>query len=94
MIFHWKQPNLIEWLLFISLGVFGYYGQLYMTKAFQTVETNKIAPVKYVEVIFTVIIGVFWFGEIYTLLSLFAILIIILALVLNVFYKQRIKTSK
>lgn len=94
MLFHWKQPTYIEWLLFLSLGVFGYYGQLYMTKAFQAVETNKIAPIKYVEVIFTLIIGMFWFGEVYTLLSVFAIVLILLGLILNVFYKQNIKKAK
>ena len=65
-----------------------------MTKAFQAVETNKIAPVKYVEVVFTLIIGVFWFGEVYTLLSVFAIVLILLGLILNVFYKQNIKNAK
>lgn len=90
VVFNWTQPTWVEWLLFLCLGILGYYGQLYMTKAFQVVETNKIAPMKYIEVVFTVIIGVFWFGEIYTLLSILAIVLILLGLTLNVFYKQGI----
>ena len=83
----WVNPAGIQWLLLPGLGVFGYYGQIYMTKAFQTSATNQVAPLKYLEVIFTVLIGVFWFGEVYTLWSILGILMIIGGLVLNVLYK-------
>ena len=59
---NWKNPNVLEWLLLLSLGVFGYVGQLYMTKAFQFIETNVIAPLKYLEAVFMIIIGASWFG--------------------------------
>jgi drug/metabolite transporter (DMT)-like permease len=83
----WVNPSGIQWLLLPGLGIFGYYGQIYMTKAFQTSATNKVAPLKYLEVIFTVLIGVFWFGEVYTFWSILGILMIIGGLVLNVLYK-------
>jgi drug/metabolite transporter (DMT)-like permease len=83
----WVNPVGIQWLLLPGLGVFGYYGQIYMTKAFQTSVTNQVAPLKYLEVIFTVLVGIFWFGEIYTFWSLLGILMIIGGLILNVFYK-------
>ncbi len=83
----WVNPVGIQWFLLPCLGVFGYYGQIYMTKAFQTSVTNQVAPLKYLEVIFTVLVGIFWFGEIYTFWSLLGILMIIGGLVLNVFYK-------
>ncbi|QRM88900.1 EamA family transporter [Lacinutrix sp. WUR7] len=85
---NWKNPIGIEWLLLLSLGVFGYFGQVYMTKALQSSEINQIAPLKYIEVIFTMIIGAIWLQESYSLLSLFAILLIIIGLVLNVMVKQ------
>lgn len=84
---NWVNPEGIEWLLLFSLGVFGYYGQLNMTKAFQTGKTNQVAPVKYVEVIFTVLFGLFLFNEVYTFWSLLGIAMIIGSLILNVFYK-------
>jgi drug/metabolite transporter (DMT)-like permease len=88
MIPFWKTPVGVEWLLLLSLGVFGYYGQLYMTKAFQQVETNTIAPLKYLEVIFTLLIGIVWFQENYTISSLLGITLIIAGLTLNVFTKK------
>jgi drug/metabolite transporter (DMT)-like permease len=84
---NWIQPNTIEWILLLSLGVFGYAGQLYMTKAFQSNETNAIAPLKYLEAIFTIIIGATWFGEVYNLWTLFGILLILLGLVYNLYLK-------
>lgn len=84
---NWVTPNGIEWLLLFSLGVFGYFGQVYMTKAFQTASTNQVAPLKYIEVIFTLLIGLFWVGEVYTFWSLLGIALIIGGLILNVLYK-------
>lgn len=74
-----------EWWLLLSLGVFGFFGQLFMTKAFQVAKTTLVAPLKYIEVIFTATVGVFWFGDIYSIFSLLGILMIIGALVMNVF---------
>lgn len=86
---NWKTPNLIEWLLLLSLGFFGYVGQLYMTKAFQSSETNLVAPLKYLEVIFMIIIGAIWFDEIYNLWTLFGIFLILIGLVYNIYLKRK-----
>ena len=71
------------------LGVFGYFGQVFMTKAFQTASTNIVAPIKYFEVIYTATFGVFLFGEIYTLYSFLGIFLIIGGLILNILYKSK-----
>ena len=83
MILQWTTPVGIEWLILLSLGVFGYFGQLYMTKAFQVVEVNQAAPLKYIEVVFTVLIGVVWLDETYTLIGLLGISLILIGLILN-----------
>ncbi len=85
----WVNPVGIEWVLLFSLGVFGYYGQVFMTKAFQNGKTDQIAPIKYVEVLFTVMFGLLFFNEIYSIWSLLGISLIIGSLVLNVLYKSR-----
>lgn len=80
----WITPTGLDWLRLVSLGIFGFFGQIFMTKAFQIAKTNLVAPLKYIEVIFTICIGVTWFGDIYTLWSLLGILMIVTALVANV----------
>lgn len=87
--FNWTNPIGIEWLILLSLGVFGYFGQYYMTKALQESEVNIIAPLKYTEVVFTMIIGLIWLGETYTLLSIIGIILILVGLTLNTFLKKR-----
>ncbi len=86
---NWITPTGGEWLSLIGLGFFGFFGQLFMTKAFQIASTNQVAPIKYVEVIFTVLLGIFWFGEIYTLWSILGIFLIITGLILNVLFKPK-----
>lgn len=85
---HWTNPTPQQWLILASLGVFGYFAQLYMTKAMQLGELNIVAPLKYLEVVFTVIFGLLWFNEIYTVFNVIGILIIILGLVLNLLSKK------
>jgi drug/metabolite transporter (DMT)-like permease len=58
-----------------------------MTKALQLAETNKAAPLKYIEVIFTMLIGLSWFHESYTLWSLLGIVLIVIGLTLNTYTK-------
>ncbi|TVZ17099.1 threonine/homoserine efflux transporter RhtA [Maribacter sp. MAR_2009_72] len=80
----WILPIGLNWIRLLSLGLFGFFGQVFMTKAFQIAKTNMVAPLKYIEVIFTILIGVTWFGDVYTLWSCVGILMIVTALVANV----------
>ena len=86
---HFILPNGYECLLLLLLGFFGFFGQYYMTKAFQNGEANKVAPIKYSEVVFTLSFGVYWFGEVYTLTSLIGIALVIISLTLSVLYKAK-----
>ncbi|SHJ84387.1 Threonine/homoserine efflux transporter RhtA [Maribacter aquivivus] len=85
----WVPPMGIDWLLLSSLGIFGFFGQVFMTKAFQIAKTNLVAPLKYIEVIFTISVGIFWFGDIYSPWSLLGIVMIVAALIANVIVGKR-----
>ncbi len=88
-IFSWITPIGVEWITLLSLGVFGYFGQLFMTKAFQSQATNKVVSLKYIEVIFTMIAGIFLFSDQYPILSLVGTLLVITGLILNIWYRRR-----
>lgn len=87
-IFYWTTPIGVEWLQLLSLGVFGYFGQLFMTKAFQSQATNKVVSLKYLEVISTMLAGIVWFGDRYPVLSILGTGMVITGLILNIFYKS------
>src|SRR5210317_996061 len=92
-LFSWKTPNYEDLLLLSSLGLFGFFGQLFMTKAFQNAEAHMVAPFKYVEVLFTLVFGVFVLGETYDFYHLLGTFFVIFGLVLNVWYKTKYKKS-
>ncbi|WP_299433343.1 DMT family transporter [uncultured Maribacter sp.] len=87
--FNWKTPHGIDILLLFSLGVLGYVGQIFMTKAFQIGETNIIAPIKYIEVVFSIVAGIGFLNEEYTILSIVGMLLIITGVLLNIWYKRK-----
>lgn len=84
MIPFWKHPTSLEWFYLISIGVIGCFGQIFMTKGFQIEKSNIVAPIRYLEVVFSLIIGLIWFKEEYPLLSFFGILIILISVALLV----------
>lgn len=93
-VFNWTVPrSLVDWFLLFSLGIFGYFGQLYMTKAFQFGQAYMVAPFKYVEVIFTLSLGIFYFHEVYTFWSLLGTVLVIVSLSINVIYKSMRKEN-
>lgn len=85
---YWTTPTLAQLPILLSLGIFGYGGQLYMTKAFQIEKANKVAPMKYLEAAFAIIIGWLWFGEAYSFLGMIGIGLVILGMLLNLMTKS------
>lgn len=88
MIPYWITPIGVEWFSLLMIGIIGFFGQVYMTKAFQIELASRIAHIKYIEVVYSLLIGLIWFGESYTLLSLMGILLILISMILNVFIKK------
>ena len=91
MISHWRTPVSSEWLFLIGMGVFGYFGQVFMTKALQIELASRVTPLKYMEVVCTIGMGLIWFGEGYNLISLVGILVIISSMLFNLAVKTTTK---
>lgn len=89
MIPYWETPTIYECMILILLGIFGYVGQIFMTKSFQVESASKVAQIKYMELVYSLLIGLFWFGERYAMLSFIGILLILLSMVLNVAVKNK-----
>jgi len=88
-LFFWVTPKTGDLVMLGSLGLFGFFGQLFMTKAFQNAEAHMVAPFKYVEVLFTLIFGIFIVQERYDFYHLLGTFLVIIGLVLNVAYRSR-----
>ncbi len=84
----WRLPNGNEWYPVLMIGVLGLIGQVLLTKAFQTEETSVLAPFKYMELVWALAIGFFFFSETYSWLPFLGILLIILGMIINVYAKR------
>jgi drug/metabolite transporter (DMT)-like permease len=87
--FYWVAPIATDWWPLLGMGVFGFFGQIFMTSALQMEQANRIVPLKYSEVIFTLISGAVFFADSYTLFSLVGIFLIISALIGNLMVKHQ-----
>lgn len=88
-LFFWVQPIGIEWAILIGMGVVGFFAQLFMTMGLQNAETHLITPFKYAEVVFTLVVGWIFFGEYQTWATIGGIVIIIVSLIANVYFRNR-----
>ena len=90
---YWTTPELIDWPLLFLLGFFGFVGQYYMTKAVQLETTDVVAPIKYIEIPFTILIGITFFGEQYGWVSVLSFILIIGGLVANILFKSKMSAK-
>jgi len=86
---YWKMPIGIEWISLLSIGIFGLIGQVFMTRAFQLEETSLLAPFKYMELIYALILGYLIFNETYGFIALAGILLILIGMLSNIFVKDK-----
>lgn len=63
MPFVWADPTLEDWLLMLALGASGGIGHLLVTMAYEHVDASVIAPLSYLEMVSTVILGYLVFNE-------------------------------
>lgn len=89
---YWRMHLNYEWFAVYGIGTIGLIGQIYMTRAFQTEETSVLAPFKYIELIYAMIMGYFMFGESYELIPMLGIILIMGGMLSNVWAKEKVKT--
>lgn len=86
-----RMPIESEWPSVIGIGIFGLVGQIFMTRAFQLEETSVLAPFKYMELVYALIMGFFFFNETYSWLAFSGILLIISGMIMNIKAKSLTK---
>lgn len=85
----WVTPTLFEVSMLIGIGVVTQFAQFFMTKAYQSDTLSKISPIQYIGIVFAIAAGYFLFDESYDFDSALGIILIIIAVIFNVWYKNR-----
>ena len=61
--FFWVTPRLLDWGLFLAMGICGGLGHLCLIKAFRAAPAAVVAPVSYVSLIWAIGYGFVIFGD-------------------------------
>ncbi len=85
----WRMPIGNEWFWMGGIGICGLIGQVFMTRAFQLAETNTIAPFKYMELVYALLMAWLFLDEKNGFYALIGMVLIIIGMVLNVYFKGK-----
>ena len=64
--FGWVMPRGLEWVWLIGAGLIGGVGQILLTASYRHADAGVIAPFSYVSMLWSIVIGFFWFGDVPT----------------------------
>ncbi|WP_404974119.1 DMT family transporter [Vibrio campbellii] len=79
------MPDLYLTMMLVLVGVFTQIGQLGLTKAMQTQEAGKASAYSYVQIIFSVVLGIVFFGELPSAWTYLGGALIVAGALINVF---------
>lgn len=91
---NWIMPQGYEWLLLIAMGAVTQAAQIYMTKAYQMAKAGAIANYAYLGVVYALIMGYFIFNERFAFIAIIGMGVVILGIILNYFYVNRVTSLK
>jgi len=87
-VFNWVTPNGWEWFYLLLVGLFTQFAQYFMTKSLQSEELSKVSIIKNLGIVLALIFG-FSFGETFNLMTYLGMSTVILGVLLNIFYKEK-----
>ena len=89
LLFDWVTPSLTDWVIMLGIGLVVQFAQYFMTKAYQTEELSKAVSIKYMSIIYALFFGFIFFGETYTVATYLGMVLVMVGVGLNLWYKQR-----
>jgi len=73
------MPKLNDWIYIILLGTFATFAQIYMTKAYSFAKAGIIGTISYVDILFSILLGLALGDSFPSILIVFGILLIVLS---------------
>ncbi|WP_286755692.1 DMT family transporter [Roseivirga sp. UBA838] len=91
---HWVQPEGIEWLLLLGVGVLTQIAQYFLTVAYQSEELSKVSNINFIGIIYALGFGFFLFDETFNVLTYLGMTAVMAGVVLNVIFKSKKKSHE
>ncbi|MFT7344961.1 MAG: drug/metabolite transporter (DMT)-like permease [Lentimonas sp.] len=92
-LFDFVMPVSWEWLILLVIGIFTQFAQILMTKALHCAEPGVVVPFKYLGAFYAFTIGFFVFDEELNLILYIALTTIIISVISNAIYKNKMKMN-
>jgi drug/metabolite transporter (DMT)-like permease len=92
--FDWVAPVGFDWIWLLLLGLCTQLGQVWATYAIQNEALNKITYLNYLGVLYALLIGFFFYGETYDIISLCGMVLVIVGVVLNLIDQDKRRRLK
>jgi drug/metabolite transporter (DMT)-like permease len=89
-LFNWVQPIGWDWLILLGVGVLTQLAQYYMTMSYQSEELSKVANLNYIGIIYALGLGYILFGELFSTGSYIGMVLVLVGVLLNMRYKNRL----
>lgn len=85
-VFNWQMPSLQDLVFLILTGVFTHIGQLYLTRSLHRENIANVSILNYTGLIYALTFGFIFFGETFSVLSLFGIVLVVVGVILNLIF--------
>jgi len=86
--FNWVVPQGMDWFILLMVGILTQIAQYFMTLSFQNEEISKVASLRYLGIIYALILGFIFFDEEFTLMVYMGMLLTIVGVILNIWFKH------
>lgn len=86
----WVQPQGIEWVYLLVIGLLTQAAQYFMTRSYQMEELNKVASLNYISIVYALGLGYLVFGEAFNTLTYLGMVLVLAGVILNVQYKRKL----
>jgi S-adenosylmethionine uptake transporter len=91
--YSWKIPSLFQLFILGMLGVGGNLILFFLLKAFKLSSVSSLAPIKYIELVVSIVLGYLFFNEWPTISTCIGAMIIISCSCFVTYYQNRVNTS-
>jgi drug/metabolite transporter (DMT)-like permease len=92
--FIWVMPTGEELVILIAIGLATQFAQYFMTRAYQSEELSKVSSLQYLGIVYALFFGYIFFDETFDWIALNGIVLVLIGVGLNIWYKQNLlKTS-
>jgi len=88
--FGWVVPSGETMMLLVLAGVLGGLAQIFVTSSYRFGAASMLAPVDYVSMLFAILIGYVWFGELPTLVMLIGASLVIAGNILVIWREHQL----